>query len=106
MSYTTHHLQERGWELLRGATDLRSVSLETGDGLQVQLFALPAGTTVPEHEVATLATLHFVDGRADVRVGDDTVTAEAGTWIHVSPGVPHSVAASDPTIMLLTRPRP
>jgi quercetin dioxygenase-like cupin family protein len=104
MSYTTEQLEDRGWELLRGATDLRSASLNTGQGLQAQLFALPAGSVLPAHEVSTVAVLHFIEGRAGVRVGDDTVAAEEGTWLHVFPDTVHSVEATDPTVFLLTRP--
>jgi quercetin dioxygenase-like cupin family protein len=90
--------------LLRGTDDLRTRSLDAGAALRVQLFAFPAGASLPEHSAATSATLQFVEGRATVRVRDDATTAASGTWLHVPPEVPHSVDAHEPTVMLLTRP--
>jgi quercetin dioxygenase-like cupin family protein len=34
-------------------------------------------------------------------LGDDTLAVQAGSWIHMEAGLPHTVLAKTPAIMLL-----
>ena len=47
------------------------------------------------------AILHFIQGEANLTLGDDTVEAQAGTWIHMPPDLKHSVQTKTPVVMLL-----
>lgn len=72
------------------------------DRLKVVLFGFAAGQELSEHTAATPATMHFLQGDADVTVGTDEVAATAGTWIHMTAHLPHSIRARSPVVMLLT----
>jgi len=47
------------------------------------------------------AVLHFLQGEAKLTLGDDTVEARPGTWVHMAKGLRHSIQAKTPVVMLL-----
>jgi quercetin dioxygenase-like cupin family protein len=65
------------------------------------LFGFAAGQELSEHTASTPAIMHFLKGEADVALGQDKVAASAGTWIHMTARLPHSLLAKTPTTMLL-----
>lgn len=73
----------------------------TDDHMKVLALPFDAGQTLDEHTAPHPAILHFLEGEADVTVGDDTVDAQAGTWIHMPSQLPHSIHARTPVVMLL-----
>ncbi len=70
------------------------------------LFAFAAGQELSEHTTPQVASLYFIRGDADITLGEDTLTAQAGTWVHMPPSLPHSIAAKTPVLMLLTMSQP
>ena len=71
------------------------------DKLRVVLFTFSAGQRLSEHTASTTALMHFLSGDATVTLGADTITAEAGTWVRMDPGLAHSIVATSPVVMLL-----
>ena len=71
------------------------------DRLKVVLFGFSAGQELSEHTAATPAIMHFLKGESTVTLGPDKVAATAGTWIHMPPQLPHSIATKTPVVMLL-----
>ncbi len=69
--------------------------------LKAVLFGFAAGQELSEHTASTPAIMHFLKGEADVVLGQDKVTATAGTWIHMPARLPHSILAKTPVSMLL-----
>lgn len=65
------------------------------------LFGFAAGQELSEHTASQPAILHFLQGEADLTLGGDKMTAQAGTWVHMPPQLPHSVSAKTPVWMLL-----
>lgn len=65
------------------------------------LFGFAAGQELSEHTAAVTALLHFVQGEAHVTLGTETIEAQAHTWIHLPPHLPHSIRANTPVVMLL-----
>ena len=65
------------------------------------IFGFAAGEELSEHTAAKPAMLYFVQGQATVGLGDDRQEAQAGTWIHMSAKLKHSIQAKTPTVMLL-----
>jgi quercetin dioxygenase-like cupin family protein len=47
------------------------------------------------------AILHFIQGEATLTLGDETVEAQPGTWIHMEPNLKHSVKTKTQVVMLL-----
>lgn len=69
--------------------------------LSAVLFSFAAGEELSEHTSAFPAVLHFLSGRARLRLGSDESTIEAGAWAHMAPNLPHSVTAETDVVMLL-----
>ena len=47
------------------------------------------------------AVLHLLRGEAKLTLGDDTLEARPGTWVHMPKGQRHSILAKTPAVMLL-----
>jgi quercetin dioxygenase-like cupin family protein len=69
---------------------------------KIVLFSFSAGQELSEHTASTPAIMHFLSGESDVTLGPDQVTAAAGTWIHMTAQLPHSIRTRTPVTMLLT----
>jgi quercetin dioxygenase-like cupin family protein len=65
------------------------------------LFGFAAGQELSEHTSSQTALLHIIEGEADLTLGGDSRPAQAGTWVHMPPQLPHSVVARTPVLMLL-----
>jgi len=70
------------------------------------LFAFATGEELSEHTSSQLATLYFVQGEADLTLGNEQMAAQAGTWVQMPPHLPHSILAKTPVLMLLTMVKP
>lgn len=66
------------------------------------LFGFQPGQELSEHTAAVPAVLHFIEGEADLTLGEDSTTAQEGTWVHMPPDLPHSILAKTKVLMLLT----
>ena len=71
------------------------------DRLSAMVFSFAPGQELSEHTAAVPAIIHIISGRARLTLGEDATTAEAGTWVHMTPRLPHSVVAETPVVMLL-----
>ena len=66
------------------------------------LFGFQPGQELSEHTAAVPAVLHFIEGEADLTLGEESTTAQEGTWVHLPPELPHSIVAKIKVLMLLT----
>jgi quercetin dioxygenase-like cupin family protein len=73
-----------------------------GDGLNVTVFAFDAGEQLTEHQASRTAVVQVVSGRLRFTVENEQLDLGPGSWLHMSPGAPHSLVAVEPTVMLLT----
>jgi quercetin dioxygenase-like cupin family protein len=71
------------------------------DQLKAVLFGFSAGQELSEHTSSMPAVMHFLQGDAEVSLGDDTVSATGGTWIHMPAMLPHRIHTKTPVTMLL-----
>jgi len=78
-----------------------STTLHQDNRLKAVLFNFSAGQELSEHTASTPAVMHFLQGEADVTLGPDRIAARAGTWIHMTAQLPHSIRAITPVTMLL-----
>ena len=69
--------------------------------IKAVLFGFGSGQELSEHTASNPAIMHFLEGEAGVTVGERQVLATAGTWVHMAAGLPHSIVAKTPVIMLL-----
>lgn len=105
MDYTyIHDLADHVRELAKvghPTEHIQGRAVFTDEHLKVIVFPFDAGQTLDEHTAPHPAMLHFVEGEAEVMLGDDAVEAQAGTWIHMPPELPHSIHARTPVVMML-----
>jgi quercetin dioxygenase-like cupin family protein len=80
----------------------KSVVVQDDERAKVVLFAFAAGAGLAEHVAPLPAILQIVAGEAALTAGEERVDGKPGTWISMQPQTPHSVAASQPTLLLLT----
>ena len=78
-----------------------SRTLFSDDRLKAVLFGFAQGEELSEHTASMPAVLHFLQGEARLTLGDDTLEARPGTWVHMPKGLRHSIQAKTPVVMLL-----
>jgi quercetin dioxygenase-like cupin family protein len=78
-----------------------SRTLFNDDRLKVVLFGFGPGEEFSEHTASMPATLHFLQGEANLTLADDSLEAKPGTWVHMPKGMRHSIQAKTPVVMLL-----
>jgi quercetin dioxygenase-like cupin family protein len=66
------------------------------------LFAFAEGQALSEHSAPFDAFVQVLDGRAEITIGGEVVSAEAGSMVVMPADVPHAVRAATDMKMLLT----
>ena len=78
-----------------------SQTILSNEELKAVLFGFAPGQELSEHTASQPALLYFVDGTAQLTLGKDEMSAQAGTWVHMEPNLPHSIHADTQVVMLL-----
>lgn len=81
-------------------TTTRTAALVKSDRFEVVRLVIPAGTTIPTHQVPGYITLHCLEGR--VSLGPAEAELAAGDWLYLERGAPHSVRGIEDSSLLLT----
>jgi len=76
-------------------------TLFNDDHVKAVIFGFGQGEELSEHTASMPAILHLISGEATLTLGDETVEAQPGTWIHMAANLQHSVHAKTPVVMLL-----
>lgn len=71
---------------------------ETGN---ITLFSFDQNQGLSEHTAPFDAVVHILDGRADITIGGDTQTVQAGEMLVMPAKVPHALHAPERFKMLL-----
>jgi quercetin dioxygenase-like cupin family protein len=69
--------------------------------VNVTLFGFSAGQELSAHSVPTPAILYFLEGEAEVQLGEDKVNAQPGSFVYMPPMLPHGIVATTALRMLL-----
>ncbi len=73
------------------------------DGLlNVTVFAFDEGEGLSEHTSGASAVVQVFSGHLRLTCDGEDLDAGPGFWLHMSPGTPHALVATQPTTMLLT----
>jgi quercetin dioxygenase-like cupin family protein len=75
--------------------------LHKDDRVNVTLFGFSPGQELSGHSAPTAATLYFLEGEAEVQLGEDKVQAQPGSFIYMPPMLPHGILAKTALRMLL-----
>lgn len=71
--------------------------------VNVTLFGFSSGQELSTHSAPTPAILYFLDGDAEVQLGEDKVNAGPGTFVYMPPMLTHGISAKSPVRMMLVQ---
>lgn len=74
----------------------------TEQGARVVLFGFDTGEELTEHTAAIPVLLQVLKGRLDVTAQEETIPLSPGDLVHLTARTPHSVLATEPTVLMLT----
>ena len=80
----------------------RTTTLFRENGLRMLLLHLKAGEELPEHQTRGAISVHCLKGEAIFSSGDERAELRPDLLLGVAPGKPHSVAAQQDTLLLVT----
>lgn len=98
-SYT--HMLDLAKEAEPPADGILSRTIFQDDQMKAVVFGFGQGEELSEHTASMPAILHFVSGEASLTLGEDSVEAQTGTWVHMPANLKHSVQTKTPVVMLL-----
>lgn len=75
--------------------------LTTDDGARAIAIRLEAGQELRDHQVRERAWVVVVEGRAEIRCGDDAVDGGVGTLVTFDPAERHAITSTDGARLLL-----
>jgi len=78
-----------------------SKTIADNEQFKAVLFGFSPGQGLSEHRVPQNAVLHFLEGEAQVTLGNEQRQAWPGAWVHMPPDLPHSIRARSAVKMLL-----
>jgi quercetin dioxygenase-like cupin family protein len=77
--------------------------LHKDDYVNVTLFGFSAGQELSAHSAPTPAVIYFLEGEAEVQLGEDKVQAQSGSFVYMHPMLTHGILAKSPLRMLLVQ---
>jgi quercetin dioxygenase-like cupin family protein len=77
--------------------------LQKDEYVNITAFGFAAGQELSAHSAPTPAVLYFLEGEAEVQLGEDKVQAQAGSFVYMPPMLPHGILAKSPVKMLLVQ---
>ena len=101
MSHNYTHIIDLAKEVEPPEDGILTRTLFNDDDVKAVIFGFGQGEELSEHTASMPAILHLIKGEATLTLGEDTVEAQAGTWIHMAPELKHSVQTKTPLVMLL-----
>ena len=98
---TYTHISDLAKEAQPPEKGILSRTIFNDDKVKAVIFGFGQGDELSEHTASMPAILHFLQGEAKLTLGDDTLEAKPGTWVHMPTGQRHSIQAKTPVVMLL-----
>ena len=77
--------------------------LKKDNKVNVTLFGFSKGEELSSHSAPTPAILYFLEGEAEVQLGEDKINAQPGSFVYMPPMLPHGILARTPVRMLLVQ---
>lgn len=78
-----------------------SLTLSQNKNLSMTLFAFAKGEAISSHSAPGDAMVYILDGKAEITIGSETVTATTGQVVVMPANVPHALDAIENFKMLL-----
>jgi len=78
-----------------------SRTIYSDDRVKVILFTFAAGQELSDHTSSSTAILHFISGKAKLKIAGDEIESKDQAWLYLPPNMPHSIYAITEVTMLL-----
>ena len=101
MSENYTHITNLAKEVEPPEDGILTRTLLNDDNVKAVIFGFGQGEELSEHTASMPGILQFLQGEATLTLGDDSVQAQPGTWIHMEPNLKHSVKTKTQVVMLL-----
>jgi quercetin dioxygenase-like cupin family protein len=101
MSLAYTHIADLASQAEPLAQGILSRIVHNDEQLKAVVFGFDQHQELTEHTASNPAILQIIRGEATLTLGDDTVEAQAGAWIHMPAGLRHAVKSRTPVVMLL-----
>ena len=101
MDYT--FLADLHQEFMLPEKGILSRVLQKDDYVNVTLFGFSAGQELSAHSAPTPAMIYFLEGEAEVQLGEDKVQVKSGSFVYMPPMLTHGITAKSPLRMLLVQ---
>lgn len=101
MSHDYTHITNLAKEVEPPDDGILTRTLYNDDDVKAVIFGFGQREELSEHTASMPAILHFLQGEATLTLGDDTIEAQPGTWVHMPANLKHSVKTTTPVVMLL-----
>ena len=75
--------------------------LHKDENATVTAFGFSAGEELSAHSASTPAILYFLEGEAEVQLGEETKLAQPGSFVYMPPMLLHGISTKSPVKMLL-----
>lgn len=85
-----------------GLRNARTTAIVKADAFEAVRLVVLAGREIPPHQVSGPITLHCLEGRVLLGLGDSTLELAAGQWVYLDGGARHSVQGIEDSSLLLT----
>lgn len=82
--------------------DTKTTAIIKSEKFEAIRLVVLAGREIPSHEVAGNITLHCLEGRVALDLEQSTIEINAGEWVYLDGGEPHSVKGIEDSSLLLT----
>jgi quercetin dioxygenase-like cupin family protein len=99
LAYT--HIADLAAQAEPPAQGILSRTVHNDEQLKAVVFGFDQGQELTEHTASKPAVLQIIRGEATLTLGDDTIEAQAGAWVHMPAELRHAVKARTPVVMLL-----
>jgi quercetin dioxygenase-like cupin family protein len=77
--------------------------LQKDEKVNVTLFGFSKGEELSSHSAPTPAILYFLEGEAEVQLGEDKIISKPGSFVYMPPMLPHGILARTAVKMLLVQ---
>ena len=78
-----------------------SITFAQNDAVSITLFAFSKGEGISTHAASGDAMVYMLDGKAEIKIGNEKINAEQGQVVVMPANVPHGLVATDNFKMLL-----
>lgn len=101
MNYT--FLANPQQEIVLPDKGILSQVLKKDNKVNITLFGFAKGEELSAHSAPTPAILYFLEGEAEVQLGEDKIDAQPGSFVYMPPMLSHGILARTPVKMLLVQ---